>query len=128
MAARILLVDDNLDHVQLALRALKDSPDWTIDVARTGLEAQRKMKDAAFDLLILDYRLPDTTGLAMLETIAAEKGPAVLLMTSQGSEEVAERALEAGALNYVVKDASFGRRLAYEVREWYDARGTEGSP
>lgn len=122
MVARILLVDDNLDHVQLALRALKESPDWTVDVARTGLEAQRKLKDATFDLVILDYRLPDTTGLAMLETLRADKGPAVLLMTSQGSEEVAERALEAGALNYVVKDASFGRRLVYEVREWFESR------
>lgn len=127
MAARILLVDDNLDHVQLALRALKDSPDWTIDVARTGLEAQRKLKEAPYDLLILDYRLPDTTGLAMLETLAADKGPPVLLMTSQGSEEVATRALDAGAINYVVKDASFGRRLAYEVREWFESRAEGGA-
>ena len=119
---RILLVDDNLDHAQLALRALR--AEGRVETARLGAEALDRLADEPFDLVLLDYRLPDMTGLEVLERIRARKDPpGVFLMTAQGSEEVAIQALKAGALGYVVKNADFGKRLAYEVREWAATRG-----
>lgn len=116
---RILLVDDNLDHAQLALRALKAEPSWKVDAVRLGSECVERARDAPYDLVLLDYRLPDLSGLDVLDRLRAlPRPPAVILMTSQGSEEVAVQALDAGAAAYVVKTADFGRRLAYEVREW----------
>ena len=121
---RILLVDDNLDHVQLALRALKAEPAWKVEAVRLGAECVDRARDEAFDLVLLDYRLPDVSGLDVLRRLRAlPRPPPVILMTSQGSEEVAMRALELGATAYVVKNADFGKRLAYEVREWAAARG-----
>jgi DNA-binding response OmpR family regulator len=121
---RILLVDDNLDHVQLATRALRARPGWNVDTARLGEEALERTHEERFDLILLDYRLPDMTGLEVLQALRAKgKGPAVILMTSQGSEEVAMEALALGAAAYVVKNTEFGRRLAYEVDEWLAARG-----
>lgn len=120
---RILLVDDNLDHVQLALRALKAEPAWKVEAVRLGAECVDRAREETFDLVLLDYRLPDVSGLDVLARLRAlPQAPAVILMTSQGSEEVAVRALDAGAVAYVVKNADFGKRLAYEVREWADAR------
>lgn len=123
MTLRILLVDDNLDHAQLALRSLRE-PDWKVDTARLGEEALERLQEEAYDLVLLDYRLPDLSGLEVLRRIRERAdGPAVLLMTSQGSEEVAIEALNAGAFTYVVKNAEFGKRVAYEIREWLAARG-----
>lgn len=121
---RILLVDDNLDHVQLATRALRARPGWRVDTARLGEEALERAQEDRFDLVLLDYRLPDMTGLEVLQALRARsKEPAVILMTAQGSEEVAMEALTLGASAYVVKNTEFGRRLAYEVDEWLAARG-----
>jgi len=122
-ALRILLVDDNLDHVALATRALRQEPTWKVESVRLGGEAMERAAEEAFDLVLLDYRLPDMSGLDVLRGLRARpKPPAVLLMTSQGSEEVAMEALKLGASAYVVKNTEFGRRLVYEVREWVAAR------
>lgn len=120
---RILLVDDNLDHVQLATRALKAQPTWRIDTARLGEEALDRASEDKYDLVLLDYRLPDLSGLDVLKALRAKAPePAVILMTSQGSEEVAIQALQAGAAAYVVKNTDFGKRLVYEVKEWLASR------
>lgn len=121
---RILLVDDNLDHVALATRALRQQATWKVDTVRLGEEALERAADEAFDLVLLDYRLPDMSGLEVLRAMRAKgKEPAVILMTSQGSEEVAIQALQLGASAYVVKNTEFGRRLVYEVNEWLASRG-----
>jgi len=121
---RILLVDDNLDHAQIALRALRG--DARVDAARLGGEALERAGEERYDLVLLDYRLPDMSGLDVLAQLKARKdAPAVILMSAQGSEEVAMQALKAGAAGYVVKNADFGKRLAYEVREWIATRGKE---
>lgn len=116
-------MDDNLDHVQLATRALKAQPTWRIDTARLGEEALERASEEKYDLVLLDYRLPDLSGLEVLKALRARaQEPAVILMTSQGSEEVAIQALKAGAAAYVVKNADFGKRLVYEVKEWLASR------
>lgn len=121
---RLLLVDDNLDHVQLATRALRQEPRWRVETARLGEEALERCAEGGVDLVLLDYRLPDMSGLDVLRELRAKgKTPDVILMTSQGSEEVAIQALKSGASAYVVKNTDFGKRLAYEVREWLAARG-----
>lgn len=125
---RILLVDDNVDHVQLALRALKPEPAWHVDTARLGAEAVERAGERAYDLVLLDYRLPDMSGLDVLQRLrASPRAPAVILMTSQGSEEVALQALKGGASAYVVKNSDFGKRLAFEVGEWV-AQQRGGAP
>lgn len=122
-AVRILLVDDNLDHVALATRALRQEASWRVETARLGEEAIERAGEEKFDLVLLDYRLPDMTGLEVLKALRGmAKEPAIILMTSQGSEEVAIEALKLGASAYVVKNTEFGRRLVYEVKEWLAAK------
>lgn len=120
---RILLVDDNLDHVQLAMRALRQAgASWRVEPVRLGREALDRLRDETFDLVLLDYRLPDMSGLDVLRDIRKTTKADVILMTSQGSEEVAIQALGEGAAAYVVKSHDFGKRLAYEVQEWVAER------
>jgi CheY-like chemotaxis protein len=120
---RILLVDDNIDHAKLAVRALRNHAAWSTEVVRLGQECLQRYADETFDLVLLDYRLPDMSGLEVLQRLRARNdGAQVILMTSQGSEEVAMQALDLGAAGYVVKNQDFGRRLAYEVEEWQRSR------
>jgi DNA-binding response OmpR family regulator len=103
-----------------ALRAADAS--WHVEAARLGKECLEKLGEETFDAVLLDYRLPDMSGLDVLAGIRKSSKVPVIMMTAQGSEEVAIRALEGGASAYIVKNADFGRRLAYEVKEWLDAR------
>jgi DNA-binding response OmpR family regulator len=119
---RILLVDDNLDHVQLAMRALRQDPTWKVEAARLGKECLDKMGEEAYDMVLLDYRLPDMSGLDVLKRLRKTSKVPVIMMTSQGSEEVAIQALNEGATAYLVKNSDFGRRLAFEIREWLAQR------
>ncbi len=113
---RILLVEDNADHANLTLRALRQGGEFEVDIARYGGEALRLVRTNSYDVVILDYRLPDKSGLEILKEIMEDApGPDVLLMTAQGSEEVAERALDLGAAGYIVKDGSLAKRILFEV-------------
>src|SRR5438093_1622343 len=68
-----------------------------VDAARLGAEALERAAEERFDLVLPDYRLPDMTGLDVLAQLRARKDPpAVILMTAQGSEEVAIQALRSG--------------------------------
>lgn len=100
------------------MRALRNEPTWHVVSARLGKEGLDKLAEGKFDLVLLDYRLPDMSGLDVLRKLREKTKIPVIMMTSQGSEEVAMKALEEGASAYLVKNHDFGRRLAYEIKEW----------
>lgn len=57
------------------------------------------------DLILLDYNLPDMNGLELMTELKAQLGicPPVIMLTGQGSEEVAVAAMKAGAKDYLIK-------------------------
>src|SRR5207248_5915065 len=70
------------------------------------------------DLVVLDHRLPGTSGLDLLPVIA-ERGPSVVMVTGMGSEGLAVEAMRRGAVDYIVKDESYLDILAEVVwRAW----------
>lgn len=112
----VLLVEDNPDHVHLIERRLRDGG---LDVKRasSGKEALASLE--GIDLVLLDYRLPDMSGLETLHEIRRLDGPSVVMVTGMGSEEIAVEAMRAGAIDYVVKDATYIRMLPEVVeRAW----------
>lgn len=100
---RVLIVDDSPEDTDTITRALRRWPDQPVAVrtAMLGEDALTELRDWAPDLLLLDYQLPDMTGLEFLAQ--ARPACAVIVMTGLGDERVAVQALQAGAQDYLAK-------------------------
>ena len=102
--AHVLVVDDDPDHRFLIERALK-SAGYSVRAVERGVDAIAAVDDA--DIMLLDYRLPDMSGLEVLRAVTEMDGPSVVMVTAMGSEHVAVEAMRSGAVDYVVKDANY---------------------
>jgi CheY-like chemotaxis protein len=101
---RVLVVDDCGVDRTLAGEILKKESGFTIEYARSGEEALEQIGRAAPDLVLTDLQMPRINGLQLVSTIREKySGVPVILMTSQGSEEIAFQALQQGAASYVPK-------------------------
>lgn len=103
--AAVLMVEDNPDHVDLALGAMTAYGFASIDVAGTLAKAFEMMKARQYQVLLVDYCLPDGYGIDLMDWV--DDRCTVVMMTAQGSEKVAAEAFKRGVLDYVVKDSLF---------------------
>lgn len=102
---RVFVAEDNTDLAALVERKLAKGRGWTVVRAASMEEASRRLRGDRFDVVILDYRLPDGTGLDLLPVVrSASPETPVLFLTAHGSEDVAMKALTLGATDYMQKD------------------------
>ncbi len=101
---RVLLVEDDPGHVELALRAFESRGEaFRVTVAATIEAGRAVLTEAPPDIVIADWLLPDGEGLDLLRGESPSMPP-VVIMASHGSERVAVEAMRAGAVDYVVKN------------------------
>lgn len=109
MPASILVVDDEAS-ITSALDLLLSDEGYDINIASTVVEAQTLLARRWFDLVLLDLRLPDGDGIALLEHIKdVAPETEVIIMTAHGSLDVAIDAIKRGAFYYLEKPFSFDR-------------------
>ncbi|MFI0943188.1 response regulator [Streptomyces sp. NPDC021020] len=105
---RVVLADDHV--VMRAGVAALVSGDATIEVvgeAGDGREAVALVAELAPDLALLDLRMPVLDGVAATaEIVRRHPGTRVLILTTYDTDEEIERAVEAGAIGYLLKDAT----------------------
>ena len=78
--------------------------DHTVQFAASGEEALRLVAEETFDLVLLDYELPDIDGLSVFRKIREEGANLpVIMITGKGSEKLAARVIKEGARDYLVK-------------------------
>ena len=109
-ARRVLVVDDE-PLVRWALSETLTTAGLSVRQAATGDAAARALSDEGNcpDVVLLDYRLPDTTGLDLLATIKRETPSCrTILMTAYGTPEIARQALQMGAVAVVDKPFEMG--------------------
>jgi DNA-binding NarL/FixJ family response regulator len=105
---RILLADDHALVRQGLRRIREEQPGWQ-GVAETGsgLDAVRVAADLQPDVVILDIGVPELDGLAAARQITKRVPAARVLILSMHADEVhITRAIEAGAVGYLVKDSA----------------------
>jgi len=112
---KILYVEDEIAHVELAQRTLEDNlrEGFVLLHCESYQEALNIIgQEKDIDVVLSDLRLPDGSGLDLLKRIQEKPAhPAVVLVTGQGDEEVAVAALKAGAADYLVKQSDYLHRL-----------------
>jgi two-component sensor histidine kinase len=121
---KVLIVDDNQAHRRLCRLLLSETFGAKIEfgeaaTAALGLEECRTRPP---DCVLLDYRLPDMTGLEFLERLQSwDSGGipsiAVVMLTGLADEQVAVEAMRAGAQDYLVKDRITPEGLQSAVRK-----------
>jgi DNA-binding response OmpR family regulator len=110
--ARILLVEDE-PKLRESLAEGFRLEDWSVTTAATGMDALRRLGYEDFDLLILDWMLPDLDGIELLLEIRSRglRTP-VLILTARSSESDRATAMESGATDLVAKPFGFADLLA----------------
>ncbi len=115
MSSRILLVDDQRLFLQGVASLLDAQPDLTVvgmaSTVSDAIEAARRLHP---DLILMDFNLPDGTGLdATIAILADRPGAAIIFLTVFDEDEKLFAALRHGAKGYVLKDVSSPELLAY---------------
>ena len=109
---RILVIEDDPTVGQHVKRGLEEQR-WSVDLITDGEEGERRAGSGAYDLIVLDMRLPGKSGLDVLHTLRARglERP-VLVLTAQDAVDAKVTALRAGADDYVTKPFAFEEFLA----------------
>jgi CheY-like chemotaxis protein len=101
--SKVLVVEDSPTQA-LQIRLLLQEADFTVAAAGDGRQALEAMKKDLPDIVLSDVDMPHMNGLELVEAIRQEfPAVPVVLMTALGSEDMAVRALRAGAASYVPK-------------------------
>jgi len=107
--AHILVVDDDEEMRSLLRRSLEFDGHHVTERAR-GTDVLKTLREAAFDLIILDNRMPGLNGLDLLPSLRREFPEVpVLLVTAFGGRHVASSALRLGAASYLEKPFRLGQ-------------------
>lgn len=110
---RLLLVEDETDLAAAIARGLRRRG-HAVDSAETALEAELRLTSGDYDLAILDWNLPDGTGLDLCRRIVAGEligptavRPRVMMLTARDSIDDRVVGLDSGADDYLVKPFAF---------------------
>jgi len=113
---RVLVVDDEA-LIRWSLAESLSDAGYAVSEAGDGASAVERASDGhVFDAIVLDYRLPDSNDLHLLETIRGlQPTAAVVMMTAFGTPELTSGALKLGAYRVVAKP--------FDVHEMVDVVG-----
>ncbi|MES2116569.1 MAG: response regulator [Pseudomonadota bacterium] len=112
---RVLIVEDDVVDRMACRRAFAADADSNFELieADSGQQGLLQARTAAPDCILLDYHLPDVTGLEFLARLSVDGGGSaipVMMLTGADSATVAAEAMRRGARDYLVKDVD-GRYL-----------------
>ncbi|MDX5346355.1 MAG: response regulator [Hymenobacteraceae bacterium] len=103
---KILLIDDDEDDYIITRDTILEIPgrNYTLDWTSSFNQALEKIKEDQYDVYLVDFRLGANNGLELI-TQAVEDGATApfILLTGQSDRETDEKAMHAGALDYLVK-------------------------
>jgi two-component system cell cycle sensor histidine kinase/response regulator CckA len=105
---RVLIIDDDFAQAEMVSEFLGiagyQHVDHTADIHTTWL----RLSEHPYDIILLDYRLPDGTGLELLDQLThrGHQIP-VVMVTGQGNERIAVQAIQHGAADYLLKSGDY---------------------
>ena len=103
-AARILIVDDHEDNIEL-LRARLEAWGYATDSAADGAEALGKVEESPPDLILLDVMMPKIDGIEVCQRLKADTSlpfMPIIMVTARADSKDIVAGLNAGADEYLV--------------------------
>ena len=113
MKPKILIIDDEIHIVEL-IRFNLETSGYEVDIAYDGLDGYLKIKENAPQLVLLDWMLPNISGIDMLKKIRNDKSLSdipVIMLTAKNMESDKIEGLELGADDYITKPFSIKELL-----------------
>ncbi len=114
MPATILVVEDEAD-IAILLRYNLEAEGFRVAAAETGDEAIQHIQEQLPDLILLDWMLPEVSGIELCRRFRARAETArvpIIMLTARGEEEERVRGLTTGADDYIVKPFSVPELIA----------------
>ncbi len=121
---RLLLADKNLSYLEIARKMLQfQNEGYEVDVATSGEECLQRLDRHQYDLLLLDYDIDDKKGLEILARVvqAHPEVPVVMLIDEQ-RKEIALKAIDLGAYDYIMKVRGYLTALPFTVHKVLEKR------
>jgi len=113
--ARLLIVDDEKSLCQM-LEIVFRKDGHLVETVSSGQAAKKKIESQVYDLIICDIRMPDLTGIELLEFFRESRNPAgFILITAVPTMSTAIDALNLGAYQYVIKTDKLVEQLKLTV-------------
>lgn len=106
---KVMILEDGPEDREMYKRLLKKSSHGQFTVTEVGTvsEAKTVCAEKSFDCFVVDYHLPDAHGIEFIKFLTHDAqtlhGAAIVMVTGQGSEEIAVEALKLGADDYITK-------------------------
>jgi signal transduction histidine kinase/CheY-like chemotaxis protein len=125
LPARALAIEDE-DYNRIVLGDILAKMNYTVDWATTGAEALRLVQENGYDIILTDYRLPDTNGVELTKKIlkiCAVPKPAVFAVTAYSTRERREECLHAGMAGFISKPITL-EKLRTTLFTWGDRQLT----
>lgn len=108
---RLLIVEDEPDLLNILAKSLREDG-FAVDTAEAGNEGLHKALAYDYDLLILDWMLPELSGIDLLASLRRKKATPVLLLTARDSVADRVHGLDQGADDYLIKPFNIAELLA----------------
>jgi signal transduction histidine kinase/CheY-like chemotaxis protein len=115
----ILIVDDCGEDREVYRRYLSREAIFNYQMieAESGEDAIKQMAKIQPDLILLDYLLPDLTGLELIEQLnEIAQIPLIIMLTGEGNEKIAVKAMKSGVKDYLVKKSLTPETLTTAVK------------
>ena len=98
----ILIIEDDEDHAFLEKDILEEQLKSKVQIVYSGMELD-KVHLLLFDIILLDFNLPDITGMEVLEKIRSQSDVPIILITGHNEINLAIQTLKKGANDFLIK-------------------------
>lgn len=109
----VILIEDNYDDAEIITRYLERSKEpFKIEHVVSGREGLEKIEQEYFDVILLDYKLPDMNGLEVLDELQKKNiGTPIIMLTGADDRKIAVDSMKLGASDFIVKSVETYKQL-----------------
>jgi len=118
---KILIIDDE-PAICSGAKIILQEEGYQVEIASNGSTGMEQMKGTGFDILLLDIKLPDFSGIDILKQISPDEGDlCVIMMTGHGTVDNAVEAMKTGAADFITKPFS-EQELVLSVNKAFETK------